>query len=385
MTAQSEKNYRFTLVGTAHPYRGGIAHFIEIMYHGFLKRGHNASIVTFTRQYPGLFFPGKTQLVEEPVENPVPTQPMIDTINPFSWIKTATYLRRHRPDALIFKYWMPFFAPAFGTIARSARKNGIRIFTVVDNALPHEKRLFDRQLSAYFLNANDGLVVMSDSVERDIRSLGIEKPIRRVAHPVYEIFGKPVEQKKARDQIHLPRDKKIILFFGFIRRYKGLHVLLQAMPQIVKALPDLHLVVAGEFYDDEAFYRRILQQHQLEEHVSWYNDYIPEEDVYKFFSAADLVVQPYVSATQSGVAQIAYNFNQPLVVTDVGGLAEIVPHNKAGLVVPPQDPQALAKAVIRFFDEKMRDELVKGVKTEKQKYSWDRLYEAIESLMQEVG
>jgi D-inositol-3-phosphate glycosyltransferase len=385
MSEKSKNTYTFTLVGTAHPYRGGIAHFIEIMYHGLKKRGHEASIVTFTRQYPGLFFPGKTQFVEEPVENPVPTRCMIDTINPFSWIKTATYLRRHRPDALIFKYWMPFFAPAFGTIARLARKNDIRIFTVVDNALPHEKRLFDRQLSAYFLNANDGLVVMSDSVERDIRSLGIVKPIRRVAHPVYEIFGKPIEQKKARDQMHLPRDKKIILFFGFIRRYKGLHVLLQTMPQIVKALPGLHLVVAGEFYDDEAFYRRILQQHRLEEHVSWYNDYIPEEDIKKFFSAADLVVQPYVSATQSGVAQIAYNFNQPLVVTDVGGLAEIVPHEKAGLVVPPQDSRELAKAVIRFFDEKMRDELVKGVKTEKQKYSWDRLYEAIESLMREVG
>ncbi len=384
MPQQSKNTYHFSLVSTAHPYRGGIAHFIETMYRGFLGRGHQASIVTFTRQYPGLFFPGKSQYVEGAVENPVPTIRLLDSINPFTWLKTASYLRRQKPDALIFKYWMPFFAPAFGTVARLARRKGIKIFTVVDNALPHERRLFDKQFSRYFLNANHGLVVMSDSVESDIRSLDIEKPIRRVGHPVYDIFGKAIASDQARQLLNLPQNRKIILFFGFIRRYKGLHVLLQAMPYIIKALPDIHLVVAGEFYDDEAFYKTIIDEHRLQDYISMRSDYIAEEDIHKFFSAAELVVQPYVSATQSGVAQIAYNFNQPLVVTHVGGLAEIVPHEKAGLVVPPNHPKALANAVVRFFKENMKAQLIRGVKSEKQKYSWDRLLQAIESMMEET-
>jgi D-inositol-3-phosphate glycosyltransferase len=369
-----------TLVGPASPYRGGIAHFLETMYSGLAARGHAVDIVTFRRQYPPLLFPGKSQF--EPGELAgVPALRLLDSINPLTWWRTGRHIKGRRVDAVVFQYWMPFFAPAFGTLARSVRRSGARIVAVVHNALPHERRLGDRLLSRIFLSACDDLLVMSDAVEQDLRELGIRPAVHRVPHPVYDRFGEGVSAVTAREQLGLPLDAQVLLFFGFVRRYKGLHILLESLPSILERLPNVRLVVAGEFYDDERSYRRQIAQLGVGAHVTIDNRYIGGDEVRYYFSAADLVVQPYIAATQSGVAQVAYQFDRPMVVTDVGGLAEVVPHERAGLVVPPEDPRALSDAVVRFFEEALAEPLRRGVREEKRKYSWDRLHDVLERLL----
>jgi glycosyltransferase involved in cell wall biosynthesis len=238
-------------------------------------------------------------------------------------------------------------------------------------------------LNRYFFRAVDGCIVLSDAVRGDLQTLGVDVPVQQVAHPIYDLFGEAPSQEIARQDLALPADAPVLLFFGFVRRYKGLQVLLDAMPRVLERLPDVRLIVAGEFYDDEQPYREQIQRHGLGDAVMLHADYIPQEDVGRYFAAADVVVQPYITATQSGVAQIAFHFDTPIILTDVGGLAEIVPHEKAGLVVPPEDPDALAAAIVRFFEEQMSDHLTAGAREEKKKYSWDRLYEAVEALMME--
>jgi len=378
MGKRDNERLKVALVGPMHPYRGGIAHYLEKMEEGLLERGHETVPVTFTRQYPKLLFPGKTQYVEDAETSADDPERLLDTLNPWTWYRTARHLAVQEPDVVLFKYWMSFFAPSFGSIARYLRRQGVRVVAVVDNALPHERRPGDAVLGKFFLRACDGLIVMSDEVERDLHELGIEAPIQRVNHPIYNTFGDPLPRPEARDALDLPDDSPILLFFGFVRRYKGLHVLLEALPRIVDHLPDLQLVVAGEFYDEKAFYENIIEKHQLGSYLHLHDGYVSDEDVAAYFSAADVVVQPYVSATQSGVAKIAYHFERPLIMTDVGGLAEMMPHGEAGLVVPPEDPDGLAGAVCRFFEEDLQGELTEGVRREKEKYSWEPLYEATE-------
>jgi glycosyltransferase involved in cell wall biosynthesis len=376
---------KIAVVGPVHPYRGGIAHFTEMTAQVLVERGHDVHTVNFARQYPELLFPGKTQL--EPggaapaVVRDAPR--VLDSINPLSWFRTGFHLRDVAPDAVIFQYWMPFFAPAYGVVARGLQRHyGIPSLAVVHNALPHERHLGDALLSRFFLRACEGFVVMSDAVADDLRPLRrAETPVEQIEHPVYERFGDPVPRAEARDALGLPDDAPVVLFFGFVREYKGLHVLLEALPQALKQVPDLHLVIAGEAYDDPARYRAIIDRHGLGGRVHWHDRYIPSAEVPRYFSAADLVAQPYVSATQSGVAQIAFHFEVPMVVTDVGGLAEVIPHEDAGFVVPPRNADALADAIARFFVEDWSDRLTEGVRQQKQQYAPERLAEAIERLV----
>ncbi len=380
------EKWRVGVVGPMHPYRGGIAHFTEMTVQGLDERGHDVQPLSFARQYPELLFPGKTQF-EPDDEAPaiVRRAPrLLDPLNPFSWLRTAWHLQEREPDAVLFQYWMPFFAPAYGTVARLLRWFGIPSFAVVHNALPHERHLGDAGLSRFFLAACRGHLVMSDAVADNLRPLRHpDAAVRRIEHPVYERFGEPVPKAKARAALDLPADAPVLLFFGFVREYKGLHVLLEALPKILDARPALHLLVAGESYDDPERYRRLIGEHDLSDHVHWHDQYIPSEEVPRFFCAADLVVQPYVSATQSGVAQIATHFERPMVVTDVGGLAETIPHEDAGFVVPPEDPSALAGAVARFFREAWADRLKEGVRERKYEQQPERLFEAIEDLLPE--
>ena len=385
-TPQASLSVRITLLGPFHPYRGGIAHFLHTMAGGLAGRGHEVRAVSFRRQYPERLFPGKTQLAEGPAPPQSPEAPrLLDTVGPRSWWRTARHIGAGRSDVVLFKYWMSFFAPALGTVARALRRRGVRVVAIVDNALPHERRPGDRALARYALGACDGLIVMSDKVRRDVESLGIRGRVIQVAHPTYDLFGETLDRGDARASLDLPANAKVMLFFGFIRRYKGLHVLLDAMPAIRESLPEAVLVVAGEFYADEADIRAQVVRLGLAQGpspaVRFVADYIPDDQVAIYFSAADVVVQPYVTATQSGVAGIAYHFGRPLITTDVGGLAETVPHDRAGLVVPSEDPGALAEAVVRFFLEPgLADRLAGGVRVERERYSWDRVYEAVEDL-----
>ncbi len=368
------------LLSTAYPYRGGIAHFVEALARGLTDRGDDVQLVTFTRQYPERLFPGKTQLETAPPPEDLRIKRLLDTLNPLSWWQTARFIAREKPDMVILKYWMPFFAPAFGTVVRYLRKRGIPAIAIVDNAIPHEKRLGDVLLSRWFLNACKGLVVMSASVQRDVETLGVRRPLRLVAHPIYNLFGHSIPKSQARQHLQIQEKTPVLLFFGFIRRYKGLHILLEAMPIIKAALSDVKLLVAGEFYEDASPYQTQIQALGIGDAVQLHSTYIPNDQVPIFFSAADVVVQPYITATQSGVAQIAFHFDKPTILTDVGGLAEVVPDGVAGLVVPPENPRALAAAVIRFFREDLAPRLTQGVQTEKAKYDWGHLYKAIDEL-----
>ena len=380
MTGSPSK--RIVLVGSMHPYRGGIAHFLETMDRGLRARGHETLPVTFSRQYPEFLFPGKTQYEENPGENPVPARRWIDTVGPWSWWGAASKIAAWRPDAILYKYWMPFFAPAYGSILWRLRRRGVRGLAVVDNAIPHERRPFDFTLSRFFLRQCDGLLVMSDSVQRDLATLGVRAEQRRVEHPIYDIFGEGMGKAEARRLLGHDADTPLLLFFGYVRRYKGLHVLLDAMPALLERLPNAKLMVCGEFYDDEGPYREQVRTLGLERAVEFHADYIPNDQVARYFCAADCVVQPYVTATQSGVAQIAYQFRRPSIITDVGGLAEVVPHERAGFVVPPEDPSTLAREIHRYFADGWEQKLVAGVEAERERYSWERLYEAMEELME---
>ena len=370
---------RIAIVSTAFPLRGGIAHYVSLLRDHLSKR-HQVSIITFKRQYPKFLFPGKSQEEKGEAGGEQPNPQVIDTLNPLTWFKAGRLAARQNPDLLIFKYWMPFFAPAFGTIARVAkRKSHCKVLFICDNVLPHERTPVDKILTTWLMKSGDYFIVQSKSVEKDLVSVVKSPSYRLVPHPVYEIFGREMAKEEARRRLGIGRDDKIVLFFGYIRKYKGLHVLLDAVKEALASV-GFTLLVAGEFYENEKSYRDQIDQLGIGGSVRVFSDYIPNEDVAAYFSASDVVVLPYIDATQSGIAQIAYNFNKPVITTDVGGLAEIVVDGKTGLVVPPNSPGDLAAAIVRFFRQNLAASFASGVVEQKKLYSWDNLVSAIEEL-----
>jgi glycosyltransferase involved in cell wall biosynthesis len=370
------------ILGTAYPLRGGIAHYNALLASALGAR-HRVETITFKRQYPAFLFPGKTQQESGEAPSVAPAPQLVDSINPLNWVRVGNILRTRRPDLLVFKYWLPFFGPCFGTIARVVRKNRhTKVICICDNVLPHERRPFDVSFTRYAFGAVDGFVVQSSAVERDLLRLVPGASYRRVPHPVYNIFGSGMPAAAARQRLGI-EEERVLLFFGYVRRYKGLHVLLQAMPAILQTM-QVRLLVVGEFYADETSYRRQVEELGLTRAVTIHSDYVPNEEVGVYFSAADAVVLPYVSATQSGIAQIAYNFDRPVIATDVGGLAEVVQHDLTGFVIPPEDPQALAEAVRKLYTGNRRESFTARVKEEKRNYSWEKLAGAIEDLARSV-
>lgn len=377
---------RIAMLGPAHPYRGGIAHFNDRLARGLRQRGHQVQVYTFTRQYPERLFPGRSQYAAEPevVQSSPAAQRVLDSIGPLSWARTARTIREWKPDVLLTRHWIPFLAPSLGNVVRRLRRRHIPSIVIVDNALPHERRPGDIALSRYFLRASAALIVMSDSVRSDLeRRIGVEAVIRTVAHPVYDDYGPPMSRAEARSTLGLGEDDQVVLFFGFVRRYKGLHVLLDAMESVTRRLPRAKLIVAGECYGSDAEYKAKLAM--LPTGVArWDDDFIPDEQVPVYFSAADVVVQPYLSATQSGVAQIAHHFERPLIVTDVGGLPEFVATAKTGLVVRRNDVGALAEAIIRFFEESLAGRFERHLADAHEVFAWEPFFETIELLVEEL-
>ena len=374
---------KITILGTAYPLRGGIAHYNALLASA-LGASHTVDTVTFKRQYPAFLFPGKTQQESGETMIAPPAPQLVDSINPLNWVRVGRLIRDQRPDVLVFKYWLPFFGPCFGTIARIVRSNNhTRILCICDNVLPHERRPLDVSFTRYAFAAVDAFIVQSSAVERDLQQLLPRALYRHVPHPVYNIFGAAIDKDKARANLGF-KDERIVLFFGYVRRYKGLHVLLQAMPHLLAHFP-VRLLVVGEFYDDEQAYREQIQALGLEHAVTIHSDYVPNERVGEYFSAADVVVLPYLSATQSGIAQIAYNFDRPVIASNVGGLAEVVIDGLTGYVVPPEDPEALAQAIAKFYREEREQEFAVQVREEKRKYTWENLVIAIEELGQPAG
>ncbi|HLX12455.1 MAG TPA: glycosyltransferase [Bacteroidota bacterium] len=375
---------KIVIVGTAFPLRGGIAHYNGILATRLAKR-HTVETITFLRQYPAFLFPGKTQeesgnASEEMRLSPAPQ--LIDSINPFNWLSVAKRIAAMKPDLLIFKYWLPFFGPCFGTIAKFVKKRTpAKALFICDNVIPHERRPGDIAFTKYAFRQADCFIVQSDSVERDLLKLVPGAKYKKIAHPVYENFGQAIPQAEARETLGI-RSKNVILFFGYIRKYKGLAVLLEAFRNLLQdeAQRDTLLLVVGEFYDDEQKYRSLAKELKINSSVHFVSNYVPNDQVGAYFSASDLVVLPYLSATQSGIAQIAYNFNKPVIATNVGGLAEVILDNKTGFIVSPDNPQALADAIARYYRESRQAEFSANDAIEKKKYSWDTMIEAIEEL-----
>jgi len=369
---------RVIIVGTAYPLRGGIAHYNALLYQE-LRSKHDVQIITFKRQYPAFLFPGTTQVETGGEMLRVPSEPLVDSVNPLNWIAVGRAIRVRKPDVLIFKYWLPFFGPCFGTIARVAKRGTTtKVLFICDNVIPHEHRPGDAAFTRYAFGPADGFITQSETVQRDLLRFWPEAKFRNVPHPVYNIFGTLKEQFPARAALGISAPR-IILFFGYIRKYKGLHVLLDAMAALDSSL-NIHLLVVGEFYDDKETYQEQIAALGITDRVTVLSEYVSNEMVGKYFSASDVVVLPYISATQSGIAQIAYNFDKPVIATAVGGLAEVVVDNVTGFLVPPGDPQALARAISRFFIEGKENEFAANVREEKKKYTWAALVSALEEL-----
>lgn len=374
---------RIVICGPAHPYRGGIAAYNERLAQQLLQEGDAAAIYTFRLQYPSFLFPGKTQFDHGYAPDGVPITRAINSVNPLNWFSIGLRLRRTRPDLVIMRYWLPFLAPALGFIARLVRSNKrTMVITIFDNVVPHEKRFGDRMLTKFFIRSIDGALVMTRAVENDLRQFSADMPCVISPHPLFDNYSAPVSRAEALVRLKLCPTDRFILFFGFIREYKGLDLLLRAMAeQCVRDL-GVKLIVAGEFYESEKPYFDLIHQLEIGDMITFHSRFISDDEVKYYFSAASVVVQPYRSATQSGVTQVAYHFNKPMIVTNVGGLAEIVPDGVCGYVVEP-DPAAIAAAICNFFSG---DELrfSAGIEEKKKEYSWDRLTEALRSLAREV-
>lgn len=364
------------ILGTAWPYRGGMADFNERLAHEFQKEGDELQIWTFTLQYPSFLFPGKTQYSPDPEPSDLKIVRKLSSVNPFSWLRTGRQIRKEKPDLLIVPFWMPFMGPCLGTVARKARKSGIRTVAVLHNMIPHEHKPGDRILARYFTRSVDGFTALSESVLADISLFDKVKPRQFCRHPLYDSFGEHATRDESLQFLKLDPNFRYMLFFGLIRDYKGLDLLLRAYADSRFRKMDVRLIVAGEFYGSSDKYFELEKQLGLEGLVIWKSDFVPNGEVRYYFGAADLVVQPYRSATQSGISQIAYHFEKPMLVTNVGGLPEIVPNGKAGLVVNP-DPAEIADGMADFFENSRQQQFTEGIISEKAKYSWSNMTAAI--------
>jgi glycosyltransferase involved in cell wall biosynthesis len=372
---------KVVIIGPAHPLRGGLATFNQRLAKEFTDSGHDCSIYSFSLQYPSFLFPGTTQYSDEPAPAGIRIHTLINSINPLNWVKVGNRLKKERPDIIVVRYWLPLMGPALGTILRKVRKNRhTKIICIADNVIPHEKRPGDKPFTRYFLKSCDAFITMSEKVMSDLRQFQPTKPAQLISHPLYDNFGAILSKKEAREKLGLKKDDRIILFFGFIRKYKGLDLLLEAMADERIKKAGIKLMVAGEFYEDEKPYTGQIDRLSIRDQLILKTNFISDSDVKYYLCAADAVIQPYRNATQSGVTPLAYHFEKPMVVTNVGGLPSLVPDEKVGLVVEPQ-PEAIATGILRFY-QLGEDYFIPHLRVEKEKYSWAMLTKTIEELAQ---
>ena len=402
------------IIGPGHPLRGGLATFDQRLATEFINEGYECPIYSFSLQYPSFLFPGTTQYTTEPAPAGLTILSRINSVNPFNWWSVGEELRKKRPELIVVRYWLPVMGPALGTILRRVRKNKYtRIIAITDNVLPHERRPGDVPFTRYFLKSCDAFITMSEKVMTDLRSFEKVKPARQVLHPLYDSFGEPMSKQVAREQLRNAwgaagdtagsgnaerngekngsigdQDKigdgdRILLFFGFIRKYKGLDILLEAMADARIRKAGIKLLIAGEFYEDAAPYQAQIERLGIGDLLIRRTDFIPDSEVKYYLCAADVVIQPYRNATQSGVTPLAYHFEKPMIVSNVGGLPALVPHEKVGLVAEPE-PRALADAILRFY-EMGEAVFLPSLREEKEKYSWSRLVDTILELSKTPG
>ena len=361
---------KIAIIGSAHPLRGGLATFNERLAKQLQDEGHEVVIYSFSLQYPSFLFPGATQYTDEPAPEGLTIRTVVNSVNPLNWLKVGRMIRKEQYDLVIVKYWLPFMGPAFGTILRGVKRGTkTKVVCIVDNIIPHEKRPGDTAFTKYFIHAVDAFLTMSKDVLKDLQTF-TNKPSAFTPHPLYDNYGPSVGKEVSCAHIGLDSATNYILFFGFIRKYKGLDLLLLAMNDARIRAAGMQLIVAGEFYEDRAPYDQLIEQYQLQSNVRLFTEFIPNSEVRYYFGAADLIVQPYKSATQSGITQVAYHFEKPMVVTNVGGLHEVVPDGKTGFVTTP-DATAIADAILKFYQPNSLPNLQENILQEKKKYSWD--------------
>jgi len=365
---------KIAILSCFYPYRGGIAQFNDLLIKE-LGQEHTVKAYNFSRQYPNFFFPGKTQFVES-YDKAVSKEPnaFLDTANPFSYIKTAKNINKWKPDILITRYWMSYFAPSLGYVARHVSKDCKKI-AIIDNVIPHEKHFFDKPLTKYFLKSNDGFITLCKTVENDLLSFKADAHIITTPHPLYCSFGNKIERDKACELLKLSPDKNNILFFGLIRKYKGLDILIKAFSLLNN---NYRLIIAGEPYGSFDEYQKLIDASPNKKNISLYNRYIPDTEVYKYFSASDVCVLPYRSATQSGISSIAYNFDLPMITTSVGGLKETIGDNGTGIITESEEPEEIAAKIDYYFsNDEIRESLINNIKIEKEKLSWKKFAKKI--------
>lgn len=377
------------IIGPAWPLRGGLASFDQRLCKAFIDDGHICSIYSFSLQYPGFLFPGKTQFSSDPPPVGIEIHPSINSVNPLNWLVTGNRIQKETPDLIVVRYWLPFMGPALGTILRRIRRNGkTKIIAITDNVLPHEKRPGDKSFTKYFLKSCDAFITMSDAVMKDLRKFEKIKPAKTVIHPLYDNFGEIIPKEEARmllnEKLGLPVHvhDKILLFFGFIRKYKGLDILIRAMAEPAIRESDIRLLIAGEFYEDRETYDRLINELNISEKLILKTDFVSDGEVQYYLCAADAVVQPYRHATQSGVTPLAYHFEKPMIVSNVGSFSEQVLHEQTGLVTEA-DPASLANAIMRFY-ELGEQYFIPHLRMEKKKYSWKNLINSILSLSNDI-
>ncbi len=372
---------KIIIIGPAHPLRGGLASYDERLAKEFIDEGFDTTIYTFSYQYPGFLFPGTTQYSSEPAPKDIPIKVKINSVNPLNWIAVGNELKKIKPDIIVVRYWLPFMGPCLGTILRKVKKNNYtKVICIADNIFPHEKRPGDKIFTKYFLKPVDGFITMSQKVLSDLHQFAKDKPAQFVPHPLYDNFGEIISKEEARNKLGISIKDKVILFFGFIRKYKGLDILLNAM-KILKStynVPDLKLLIAGEFYEDEKNYHDLLNDPAIKDSLVLHTHFISDSEVKYYLCTADCVIQPYRSATQSGVTPLAYHFEKPMIVTNVGGLPSLVPDKKVGLIAEP-DAESIAKKIIEYF-ELGEDCFLPHLREEKKKYSWKVMVDTIVNL-----
>ena len=371
-------NRKVIIIGPAFPYRN-LSTFNHSLAIAFAKKGADVKIFSFSFQYPSFLFPGKTQYEKGKPPNGIEIISVINSINPFNWFKVASMVKKENPDYVIIRYWLPFMAPCFGTIAKLIRKN-TKIVAITDNVIPHEKRIGDRFLTRYFVKSCDAFLTLSSSVLDDLKKFTNSEEKIFIPHPIYDSFGEIVEKNKAKFFLDLDENGKYLLFFGFVRKYKGLDIMLEVMAD--RRIKDLgiKLIVAGEFYDNKEEYISQIDVLGIKDSIILKSDFIPEEEVKDYFCASDMITQTYRTATQSGVTQIAYHFERPMLVTNVGGLAEIVPHNKVGYVCDI-NTKDIADCIVEFYSEQKEEEFTKNTKEEKKRFTWSELVKGVDNLI----
>ncbi|MDQ6757307.1 MAG: glycosyltransferase [Bacteroidota bacterium] len=370
---------KIIIIGPAYPLRGGLASYDERLAKEFGDQVFDTTIYTFSLQYPGFLFPGTTQYSSEPAPKNLKIKVIINSVNPFNWIKIGNQLKKIKPDIIVVRFWLPFMGPCFGTILRRVKKNNhTKIICIADNIIPHEKRIGDEGFTKYFLKPVDAFITMSEKVLSDLRMLGNHKPAQFVPHPLYDNFGEKISKQESRKKLGIDITDNIILFFGFIRKYKGLDILLDAVKILSTSDQKIKLLIAGEFYEDKNFYTHLINKLDIKDYLILHTEFIPDSEIKYYFGAADCVVQPYRNATQSGVTPLSYHFEKPMIVTDVGGLPSLVPDKKAGLIAEPNAAD-IAEKIQQYF-QLGENYFLPHLREEKKKYSWNNMVQAILNL-----